>query len=168
VGPRIAEGWGTQAEVLEGAQEDPRADVHAIAGVITLDTSAVLALLDRREAHHRGAVAILEADPGPYLVPAGILAEVGFMVETRLGTKVLDLFLADLETGAFSLDCGDGDLAEIRQLVGEYSDLPLGTADASVIACALRSGGRVLTYDVRDFGVVARERAITILPPEGQ
>jgi hypothetical protein len=132
--------------------------------VITLDTSAILALLDRREAHHRSAVAILEADPGPYLVPAGILAEVGFMVETRLGARVLDLFLADLESGAFALDCGEGDLARIRQLVRDYADLPLGTADASVIACAERSGGRVLTFDVRDFSVVARESPIAIVP----
>jgi len=140
------------------------AEAHAVEALITLDTSAILALLDRREVHHSSAVATLEADPGPYLVPAGILAEVGFMVETRLGTSVLDLFLADLENGAFTLDCGDQDLARIRQLVRDYADLPLGTADASVIACAERSGGRVLTFDVRDFGVVARESAITVLP----
>ena len=37
-------------------------------------------------------------------------------------------------------------------------------ADASVIACAERSGGRVLTLDLRDFGVVARAGQIRILP----
>jgi len=132
--------------------------------VITLDTSAILALLDRREAHHEQAVAAIQADRGPYLVPAGILAEVGFMIETRLGGDVLDLFLGDLESGAFALDCGEQDVPRIRRLVRDYADLPLGTADASVIACAERSGGRVLTFDVRDFGVAARESPITVLP----
>jgi hypothetical protein len=33
-----------------------------------------------------------------------------------------------------------------------------------VIACAERSGGRVLTFDVRDFSVVARESPIAIVP----
>ena len=33
-----------------------------------------------------------------------------------------------------------------------------------MIACAERSGGRVLTLDLRDFGVVAREGTIDVLP----
>ena len=57
-----------------------------------------------------------------------------------------------------------GDFARIRELVGRYADLPLGFADASVIACAERNGGRVLTFDARDFGVVAREGTIQPLP----
>ena len=132
--------------------------------MITLDTSGILALLDRREPHHRQAVAVLEADPGPYLVPAGILAEVGFMVETRLGSDVLDVFLADIETGAFALDCDERDVPRIRELVRRYADLPLGTADASVVACGERSGGQILTFDVRDFSVVARDSPITVVP----
>jgi hypothetical protein len=39
----------------------------------------------------------------------------------------------------------------------------LGAADAAVVACAERNGGRVLTVD-RDFGVVAGEGTITVLP----
>ena len=132
--------------------------------VITLDTSGLVALLNRRDPdHHRARIALLE-DRGPYLIPAGILAEVAYMIEQRFGLSILDLFLADLETGAYSLDCGDRDLPRIRALVRRYADLPLGFADAAVVACAERSGGRVLTFDLRDFGVVSREGTITILP----
>jgi len=35
-----------------------------------------------------------------------------------------------------------------------------------VIACAERNGGRILTFDRRDFGVVAAERRCTILPAQ--
>lgn len=131
--------------------------------VITLDTSGILALANRRDPDHRAAAAALEADGGPYLVPAGVLAEAGFMIERRLGATVLDLFLGDLESGAYVLDCGERDLPRIRELVRRYADLPLGTADASVIACAERNGGRILTFDVRDFGVVARDARITLV-----
>ena len=132
--------------------------------MITLDTSGVLALLNRRDPdHHRARSALLE-DPGPYVVPAGILAEVAYMIEQRLGLPVLDLFLADLESGAYTLECGEGDLPRIRGLVRRYADLPLGFADAAVVACAERRGGRVLTLDVRDFSVVSREGTISILP----
>lgn len=49
-------------------------------------------------------------------------------------------------------------------LVRRYADLELGLVDAAVIACAERNGGRVLTLDLRHFGVVAREGTITIVP----
>src|SRR5213078_4001489 len=101
---------------------------------------------------------------GPYLVPAGILAEVTYLLDERLGHRTLDLFLEDLVTGAYALDCGANDLSRIRELVNEYADLPLGFADASVVACAERSGGRVLTLDLRDFGVVARTGTIRLVP----
>ena len=103
-------------------------------------------------------------DRGPYVVPVGILAEVTYMLEQRLGLPTLELFLDDLVSGEYMLDCGLEDLARIKQLVRQYADLPLGFADASVIACAERSGGRVLTLDVRDFSVAARACPIQILP----
>ena len=132
--------------------------------MITLDTSGLLALANRRDPDHDRVRAALLGDRGPYVVPAGILAEVTYMLEQRLGARSLDLFLQDLVTGAYSLDCGGDDLARIRHLVREYADLPLGFADACVIACAERSGGRVLTLDVRDFGVVARAGRLSIVP----
>lgn len=131
--------------------------------MITLDTSGSFALLDARDPDHALTAAALRADPGPYLVPAGILAEIAHLIEARLGGHVLDLWLGDLASGAFLIDCGDGDLPRIRELVTRYADLPLGFADASVIACAERSGGRVLTLD-RDFTVVSREVPLSILP----
>lgn len=131
--------------------------------MITLDTSACFALLDAKDADHRATAEALTADPGPYLVPAGILAEVAYLIEARLGARILDLWLDDLQSGAFLVDCGDRDVPRIRELVGRYADLPLGFADASVVACAERSGGRVLTLD-RDFTVVSRDVPLRILP----
>ncbi len=132
--------------------------------MIALDTSALLALFNRADPHHQVAAAVLESDPGPYLVPAGILAEVTYMLEVRHGTEMLDSFLADLETGAFALHCGERDLARIRALVFRYKDLPLGFAGAAVIACAEGNNGQVLTFDRRDFDVVSRESTISVQP----
>jgi predicted nucleic acid-binding protein len=134
------------------------------APLITLDSSAIFSLLDRREPGHERTLAAFEDDGGPYLVPAGILAEAAYLVERWLGSHVLDAFLADLEDGTLTLNCGDGDLTRIRELAVRYADLPLGFADACVAACAERHGGRVLTLDRRDFDVLAREGTLTILP----
>ena len=139
-------------------------DVGITPGVITLDTSALYVLLNQQDPDHAVVLAVLRADAGPYLVPAGIMAEVAYLVESRLGHRAMDALLADLESGAYSLDCGDEDIPRIRSLASRYEDLPLGFADASVVACAERNGGRVLTLDNRDFDVVAREETINVLP----
>lgn len=132
--------------------------------MITLDTSGIVALLNRHDPDHASAKSALQQAGRPYVIPAGILAEIAYLVEARM-PAVLDAFLRDIETGAFSLDCGDLAMARVRELIGRYASLPLGYSDAAVIACAERSGGLVLTYDRRDFGVVAREGTITLMPP---
>jgi predicted nucleic acid-binding protein len=132
--------------------------------VITLDTSAIIALLDRNAPDHFSVSGVLRAESPPYLVPAAVLGETGYFIESRLGSRVLDAFLGDLAEGSFSLDCGGGDMSRVRELVDRYADLPLGLVDAAVIACAERSGQRTLTLDQRDFGVVSREVPLMILP----
>lgn len=132
--------------------------------MITLDTSALLAILNAGDRYHTQITAALRGDRGPYIIPAGMLSELAYMIETRYGLHPLDLFLADCESGAYHIDCGDEDVPRIRVLVRRYADLPLGFADAAVIACAERHGGRVLTLDRRHFGTVAREGTLTIMP----
>ena len=132
--------------------------------MITLDTSAVLALLNRRDPAHESVAEAFSSDDGPYLVPAGILAEVGYMTAVRFGAAALDAVLAAIEEGPLELDCGDERLGRVRELVSRYADLPLGLADATVVVCAEKNQGRVLTLDVRHFTVVGREVGLTVLP----
>src|SRR3954469_10053255 len=132
--------------------------------VIVLDTSAVLAFVDGKERDHGRVIAAVEADSGPYFIPTSILAEVGYLLEHRLGQRILDLFLRDIESGAFTLDCGDGDTPRIRELVARFVDLPLGFADAAVVACAERRGRRIVTLDRRDFDVVSGSAELRLLP----
>jgi predicted nucleic acid-binding protein len=94
------------------------------------------------------------------------LAKMAYMIETDFPPSVEQAFLADSLAGAYHLVCGDLDLRRIKSLTEKYHDLPLGLTDAAVISCAEQHGGRVLTFDRRHFGVVARgERTLTVLPP---
>src|SRR5436190_14100777 len=88
--------------------------------MITLDSSAVFALLNRRDPDHRRVKTALEQDGGPYLIPSSTLGEIAYLVEERLGSKTMDLFLADLLSGAFSLNCGEDELARTRELASKY------------------------------------------------
>ena len=104
------------------------------------------------------------AEPGALIVPMGIMAEIGYMLEQRLGLRALQAFLNDLATGQFTLDCGLEDLPRVQALANRYSSLPLGFADAVVIACAERFSKRVLTLDQRHFTVVGREVELELRP----
>jgi predicted nucleic acid-binding protein len=133
--------------------------------VIVLDTSAILALLDADDSDHERCVGALSDHDAPFVIPAGILGEVGYLVEAKLGQRALQDLIDDLHRRAFAVDCGDEDFAEIRRLLSRYDDLRLGFADAAVIACAARHDAAVLTLDFRDFGPVAREGKIELALP---
>lgn len=84
----------------------------------------------------------------------------------RLGTRAELRFLADLASGAFDVEAvHPTDWLRIADLVNQYRNLPLGTVDASVIACAERLGvDEVATVDRRHFTVVKANRTLTLLP----
>jgi predicted nucleic acid-binding protein len=105
----------------------------------------------------------LESELETLIVPVAVLSDVSYFIERDLGSIVLELFVGDIVSGAYRLDCGEQDWARIHQLVQRYSNLPLGIADAAVIACGERSGGRVATLDYRHFGAVAGEGTIRIV-----
>ena len=64
-------------------------------------------------------------------------------------------------------DRSQGACREIQGLgfcsLARYRDLPLGFADAAVVAMAERNGGLVLSLD-RHFHMVAQEGTIRVLP----
>lgn len=132
--------------------------------MVTFDTSALLALFDNRQSNHDRVIEFARAERGALLVPVGIMGEVSYFVETRMGHSALTRFLDDIRAGVYTLHCDDRNIDRIASLTQRYHDLHLGYADAAVIACAERHGGRVATLDYRHFGVVAREGTIQIVP----
>ncbi len=130
--------------------------------MITLDTSAVFTLLNAKDQDHQRVRAAWLAVRPAYFIPTGILAEIAYLLEQRLGQAVLLAFLSDIKNAAFKLD-HETDWARVETLVGRYADLPLGLADALVIECAERRGGQVLTLD-KHFWIVAKEGTLKVSP----
>lgn len=86
---------------------------------------------------------------------------------TRLGSDAEIRFLGDLASGNLIPEpVVSSDWLRIAELVGRYSDLPLGTVDASVVAAAERlSIATVATLDRRHFHVVQPAIGqLTLLP----
>jgi predicted nucleic acid-binding protein len=136
--------------------------------VILVDTGPIIALLNNRDEHHERCSAFLSNHPGPLLLPATVFTEVCMLAERRRGTHAELAFLADVRAGLFTLlESTSTDLDRIAELVATYTDLPLGTVDASVIALAERLNlPEVATLDHRHFGVVRPRHvpALTLLP----
>jgi uncharacterized protein len=96
-----------------------------------------------------------------------VITEVVYLVETRLGVPAKFRFLGDLAAGNLVPEpVAPADWLRIAELVGRYRDLPLGTADASVVASAERLGvTEVATLDRRHFSVVRPLKGpFTLLP----
>ena len=130
--------------------------------MIVLDTSAIYAFLNTKDVNHRTAIALLATTRSPYVLPLVALTELAWLVESRYGPFVFDRFLERVIAGEFRIDSGTDDLPRIRQLVRKYADLPLGFADATIIACTERLRTSVATFDLRHFPVVAREGTFKI------
>ena len=130
--------------------------------MIVLDTSAIFAFLNTKDANNRTTTALLATYRGPYVLPLVALTELAWLIESRYGPFVFDRFLERVVAGEYQVDCGTDDLPRIRQLVRKYTDLPLGFADAAIIACTERLRTSVATYDLRHFPVVAREGTFKI------
>lgn len=101
-------------------------------------------------------------------MPTLVVGEVAYLAATRLGVRSEVLFLGDLASGDFVVEpVAASDWLRVAELVARYSDLPLGTVDASVVAAAERLGiTAIATTDRRDFSVVrpSHAEAFTLVP----
>jgi uncharacterized protein len=139
--------------------------------VIICDTGPLVAAALANDADHAACVKLftdLHEAGTELLVPATVVAEVGYLLAREAGPRVESLFLPSLADGDFSaIDLTAGDYARMADLVTTYGSLPLGTTDASVIALAERFRlAEVATLDRRHFTVVrpTHVNALTLLP----
>jgi predicted nucleic acid-binding protein len=133
--------------------------------VLVADTGAVVALLDRDDAHHAAVRSLFAANLDAWVLPWAILPEVDYLVSTRLGEQVQDAWLDDLARGAFAVEGGKADdLTLAHALIRRYGSLDLGLVDAVVMVIAERLGADIATVDLRHFGAVRLKHAPRLLP----
>jgi predicted nucleic acid-binding protein len=124
--------------------------------VIIADTSGLIALFNRREPSHAAVAAAAEAADAPLVVSPFVVAEVDYLVATRLGLDAELAVLRELRGGAYDLPGIDAaDLETCATLIHRYRDQDIGVTDASLAVLARRYGTRtLLTLDRRHFDVV--------------
>jgi predicted nucleic acid-binding protein len=124
--------------------------------VIIADTSGLLAFFNTSEPTHAAVVAIVENEREPLVVSPFVVAELDYIVATRIGVAAELAVLAELATGAYEIPSFDArDIGDSRTIIDRYRDQTIGVTDASLVVLANRYQTRtILTLDHRHFDVV--------------
>ena len=138
--------------------------------MILLDTSGLLAAIDASQHRHAQAMEVLRGTPPPWLLSPFVLAELDYLLATRVGQSAERALLAEVARGVYRLEAfGADDIGAADGIIGRYSDLDIGLADASVVVLADRHDVRdLLTLDERHFRALRGTRGdpFRILPAD--
>jgi uncharacterized protein len=138
---------------------------------LIVDAAPLVAVADTADRKFNAVRQLLESDPGPFIVPAPVAAEVDYLLGARHGEGARRRFLADLADGRFTVPCLEReDYATVVALDARYADLGLGLADCSLVVLAQRyRTTRILSFDERHLRAVVPlggEGAFTLLPSD--
>lgn len=136
--------------------------------MIVADTSGLLALFNEREPSHRDVKAAVESADASLVVSPYVVAELDYLVGTRIGLAAELAVLRELTSPGYVLaDLDSGLLLAAAEVVERYGDQRVGVTDASLVVLADRyRTDRILTLDHRHFTVVRTlgGRPFTLLP----
>lgn len=136
--------------------------------MILLDTSGLLAAIDSSQREHVACASVLRKSRGPRLLSLFVLAELDYLLSTRVGGHAQAALLDEVSRGAYQLERFEtDDVAAAAKVIARYEKLRIGLADASIVVLGERHGVRdLLTLDRRHFDVVRRSngRPFRLLP----
>jgi len=123
---------------------------------VIVDTSALLAYFDTDEPDHRAVASLIDDADEPLIVSPYVVAELDYLVASRLGVAAEVAVLAELASGAWDLPAIDAEgLRDARTVVERYADQQIGVADASNVVLAARYRTKtIVTLDRRHFDVL--------------
>lgn len=136
--------------------------------IAVCDTGPLVAAVNRRDRHHALCRKALDGFAGALVVPVTVAVEVDYLLRARVGVDAARAFLADIDSGAFTLEpVGSDTFRRAVELDTHYADADLGLVDASVVAVTeSRRASIVFTLDHADLRL-ALPGHVELLPAEG-
>ncbi len=136
--------------------------------MLIVDAGPLYAASATRDADHSRCVKLLSKATGPLLVPELVVTEVSYLLSDRIGAHAELAFARAIAQDELVVEpVLDSEWERVAELMEQYLDLPLGMADASLIALAERhKATEVATLDHRHLGVVRPRHvpSFTLLP----
>lgn len=124
--------------------------------MILLDTSGLLAWIDQSQRQHPAVVRAMKRVEPPYLLSPFVLAELDYLLATRVGAAAQRSLLEEVARGAYRLEpFTASDVKQALEVMERFDDLAVGLADASIVVLARRHRvGELLSLDDRHFRVL--------------
>ena len=118
-----------------------------------VDAGFIVALLSRRDTHHRWAAAQAERLPPPWGTCEAVLSEALHLLGARGAPALAALLRRRAVTAAFRLD---GDLEPVLRLMQKYVQTPMSLADACLVRMTETVASAVLLTTDTDFRIYRR------------
>lgn len=128
---------------------------------VILDTSALVAILRRRDEHHQWANARVGEIVAPLLTCEAVLSEAHFLMQDLplARQSLIGMSLDGVFTVAFNFE---EEKAAVGKLLNKYADVPMSFADACLVRLSeLYPDSAVFTLD-SDFKIYRRNGRQTI------
>ncbi|VXD25707.1 PIN domain-containing protein [Planktothrix serta PCC 8927] len=124
---------------------------------LILDTSPLVASLDKSDRFHTWAIEIWKTTVPPFLTCEAVISEACFLLRKVSGGQ--DTVMALLDSGVITINFNlSYEISEIRQLMKQYNNVPMSLADACLVRMnELIPGSSVLSLD-SDFRIYRKNK----------
>lgn len=133
---------------------------------VLADTGPIVAILSRRDQHHKTCVEALRDMPGPLFTCWPVITEAAWLL--RRDANAIQQLLNSIDAGLFEmLTLTTADVKPISAIMKKYRDIRIQLADAALVHLAARDGvDTVFTLDLRDFSVyrLPKGRSFRVIP----
>jgi predicted nucleic acid-binding protein len=121
-----------------------------------VDSSYLYALSDKGDKNHQRAVGFLDTLGANWAVPITTLAEVCYLLESRIGHRAMRDFAALLAADQVPVvEVKPGAWRRVSELLAQYADTRLDIVDATIVAMAeLLDVTQIATFDRRHFRLI--------------
>ena len=138
-----------------------------MAGRVLVDAGFIIALLSRRDAHHRWAAAQVRRFPPPWTTCDAVLSEAVHLLGAAGRASLVALLRRRALVSAF--DLGD-QLEEVLRLLEKYRDVPASLADVCLVRMTEALASPVLLTTDSDFRIYRRHgrQVIPAIMPGGK
>ncbi|WP_413175922.1 type II toxin-antitoxin system VapC family toxin [Anabaena azotica] len=134
---------------------------------IIIDTSPLVALLDKSDSYHQWVTEKVKTLPPPFLTCDAVITESCFLLERAYNGQ--NILFSLLESGHLQLDFDlKNELSQIKGLMNRYQSVPMSLADACLVRmCELYDSNEIFTLD-SDFLIYRKHKnqPISVIIPD--
>jgi predicted nucleic acid-binding protein len=120
---------------------------------ILVDAGFLVALLSRRDSHHKWATTLAHDYAPPWRTCEAVLSEAFHLLGTRGAPGLSALLRRRALIGAFDLD---NDVESVLKLLQKYADVPMSLADACLVRMSETLPDPIILTTDSDFRIYRR------------